>query len=63
MRSLGTITCDLEDIVTEMVEDHDLQWGEILNLIRGYLEIHHPEAQEKYVGGGNPLFYYGPNKY
>ena len=31
MRPLGTITYDLEDIITEMIDDHDLQWGEVLN--------------------------------
>ena len=25
MWPLGTITCDLEDILTEMIEEHDLQ--------------------------------------
>lgn len=62
IRPLGHITTDLEPLLLEMVNDHDLQHGEILNIIRGYLEIHCPEAREEYLGGGYPVFYYGPTK-
>jgi hypothetical protein len=60
IRPLGDITHDLEKTLQEMVERHDLQWGEILNIVRGYLEVHCPEAQEEYLDGSNPVFYYGP---
>lgn len=60
LRPMGDITLDLEDIIMEMCCDHDLQWGEVLNIVRGYMEIHLPGAQEKYIAGGNPVFYYGP---
>ena len=60
MRRLGDITQDMEDLVAEMVDDHDMQWGEILNIVYGYLEVHRPDAQEEYEEGGNPIFYYGP---
>lgn len=61
MRKMGDIMHDLEDLVTEMVEDHDLQFGEILNLVYGYLVVHRPDAQEVYEEDDtNPIFYYGP---
>ncbi len=53
---------EVEDILTEMVDDHDLQWGDILNLIYGYMVVHLPGAQEEYEEGGSPKFYYGEQK-
>jgi hypothetical protein len=58
-RALGAVTADLEPLLFELV-DHDLQHGEILNLVRGWLEIHAPGARERYDEGGSPLFYFGP---
>jgi hypothetical protein len=52
---------DLEEACMAMV-DCGLQWGDILNLTRGYLESHCPGAQEEYMDGTNPEFYYGPKK-
>lgn len=62
IRRLGDITSDLEILLLEMVEDHELQWGEVLNIIRGYLEIHCPDSQEQYDDQTTPVFYYGPIK-
>ncbi len=59
IRPLGDVTSDLEPLLLEMVGDHDLQHGEILNIIRGYLEIHCPGALEKYTDGTVPVFFYG----
>ncbi len=56
---MGDVLLEHERIIQMMV-DHGLQWGDILNLTRGYLEVHCPGAQEKYVAGGSPVFYYGP---
>ena len=58
-RPLGEVTSDLEPLLLEMAYNHDLQHGEILNIIRGYLEIHAPEQRERYTDGTNPVFYYG----
>ena len=60
LRPMGDVISDLEAVVQEMVGSHDLQWGDILNLVHGYLRVHNPEAQEEYTTGGNPEFYYGP---
>lgn len=60
LRPLGHTLLDLEKILMEMCVDHDLQWGDVLNLVKGYMEVHLPGAQEQYTAGGNPVFYYGP---
>lgn len=59
LRRLGDITQDMEPLLQEMAVGHDLQVGEILNLIRGYLEIHNPDAVEQYNDGTKPVFFYG----
>jgi hypothetical protein len=59
LRPAGRVTLDLERTLLELV-DHDLQHGEILNLVRGWLEVHAPGAREQYDDGGVPVFYYGP---
>ena len=59
-QSMGDILLEHERVLLKMV-DQGLQWGDILNLTRGYLEVHAPGAQEEYDEGGNPIFYYGPS--
>lgn len=61
-RRLGDILLDIEPLLLEMVDSHDLQHGDILNLIRGYLEVHTPDSREEYTDGGSPEFYYGPKR-
>lgn len=58
-QSMGNILLEHENVLLKMV-DHGLQWGDILNLTRGYLEVHAPGAREEYTEGGHPIFYYGP---
>lgn len=60
MRPLGDIISDLENLTEEMVDDHDMQWGDILAIVHNYLRVHRPDAQEEYEEGTNPLYYYGP---
>lgn len=64
VRPMGNITLDMEKLLEEMTEDHDLQWGEVLGLVYTWLQIHAPQAQEEYVKGiyKNPVFYYGPKR-
>jgi len=57
--NMGDILLEHERVLLKMV-DQGLQWGDILNLTRGYLEVHCPNAQEQYTTGGSPVFYYGP---
>lgn len=58
-QTMGDILLEHEKVLLKMVKQ-GLQWGDILNLTRGYLEVHAPGAQEEYVAGGHPTFYYGP---
>lgn len=62
MPKLGHDLLELEKILDRMMDKHDLQWGDILNLVRGHLEIHRPDAQEEYLDGSHPVFYYGPKE-
>lgn len=60
LRRLGDITQDLEPLILEMVEDHDMQAGEILSLVYGYLQIHAPASFEIYEEDlSRPIYYYG----
>lgn len=58
MRRLGDITGDMEPLILEMVDEHDMQWGEVLSLVHGYLQVHCPGAREEYTDGGFPIFQY-----
>ena len=62
MKPVGELTCELEDILEQLVDDHDLQHGEILYLVKAWLDIHRPGAIEKYNDGSYPVFHYGHNK-
>lgn len=62
MKKLGTTLLELEEILDEMVDKHDLQWGDILSLVHSHLVIHRPDAQEEYLDGSHPIFYYGPKE-
>lgn len=62
-RPIGHIYLDMEELIDEMIDSHDIQWGDVLNWVHGHLQIHRPDAQEEYVeDGSNPVFYYGPKK-
>lgn len=61
-KKLGQTMFKLEDLMERMIDKHDLQWGEVMNLVYGYLVVHYPGAQEEYENGENPVFYYGPSE-
>lgn len=52
---------ELENVLDRMA-NQGMQWGDILNQVRGHLEVHRPDAQEEYLDGSNPVFYYGPKE-
>lgn len=60
LRPLGDITGDLEPILEELIDTHDIQCGEVMALVYNWIVVHRPGAIEEYVAGGNPVFYYGP---
>lgn len=59
MRKLGKITDDLEELLYEMVDDHEMQAYEVIHLIYGWIQAHYPDAIENYKYGGSPVLYYG----
>ncbi len=61
-RTLGDRLLNLEVLINEIIDKDELQYGDVLYLIYGHLIIHRPDAQEQYVDGGSPIFYYGPKK-
>lgn len=62
MRPYGEILLDLEKLYDEMIDDHGVQWADILGHAHQHLEVHRPDAQEEYVeDDSHPVFYYGPN--
>lgn len=61
MRKLGDIISDLEELTTEMVEDHDMQRGDILAIVKSYIDVHLPGAIEVYEeDNSSPLYFYAP---
>lgn len=59
MNKMGDIGFIIEDGVDQMVKDHDMQKGEILNHINGYIDIHYPGAIEEYQDETSPIYFYG----
>lgn len=60
LRPLGQITTQLEPLLEEMTDAHELQAHEILGIIFLWLQVHRPDAIETYLDGTNPAFRYGP---
>lgn len=50
----------MEKIVLRLVRKHGFQHGDILSNQNTYLKVHCPEAEEEYMDGTNPVFYFGP---
>ncbi len=60
-RTTGEVLLDLEPLIDELC-DQGLQWGDILALIKAHLDVHRPDAQEEYLDGTHPEYYYGPKR-
>jgi len=61
-RKINKIIQDIKPIITEMKQHHRLSKRSILALVYSWLVIHRPDAQEEYVDGGSPEFFYGFRK-
>ena len=59
-RRVGEIFLELEELIDELIDKHEFQWGDILYWVYGHLKIHRPDAQEEYIDGDKPEFHYGP---
>ncbi len=60
LRKVGNIMLDMEKLLIELHEKHDLQHGEVLFLIHGWQKVHAPDHLETYQDDTHPIFYYGP---
>jgi hypothetical protein len=58
-RSVGDTLLRMEPLLEELIDLHELQWYDVLFLVLGWLMVHRPDAQEEYVDGTRPLFFYG----
>jgi hypothetical protein len=59
IQPLGDLTQELEDVIAKFMDQHDLQHGEMEDIVMGYLERHYPGAREEYTDGTVPVRYYG----
>lgn len=60
LRPMGKILLDMELLLEEMVDGHDLQRGDILALVDVWIQAHRPGAIEEYEDGTHPVMKYGP---
>lgn len=54
LRPLGDITQDMEPLLFELTEKHSLQTHEILGIIKAWIDVHYPKANETYLDGTKP---------
>jgi hypothetical protein len=62
LRPLGSITDDMEPLILELVEGHQMQAQEIIYLIFSYLQAHTPSAFPIYEDGSTIEMYVGPRR-
>ncbi len=62
LRPLGDVMLDMEPLIEEMMVGHDLQHGEVMDLVYGYLQRHYPSSREEYEDGDEIEYYYGPKR-
>lgn len=56
---MGDVMHDVEAVVTKMIGEHDMQKGEVMALFSRYIDIHFPDAIEKFEDGTLPFEFYG----
>lgn len=59
LRRVGDIMLDMEELLMELTEGHDMQMGEILALVKAWIEIHAPDSIEEYTDDTRPVYFYG----
>jgi hypothetical protein len=62
LRPLGSILLDLEPILEEMIDKHDLQKSDVIALVSGWIDAHRPDCREEYEDGTFPVLFYGPKE-
>lgn len=58
IRPYGQILLDMEVLRNEMLDDHDVQWSDMIFELYAWLEVHRPDAREEYMDGTNPILRY-----
>lgn len=58
-RKYGDILLDLEKLYDEAIDNHEVQWADLIGHCYVHLMVHRPDAKEKYVDGDEIVFYYG----
>lgn len=59
LRPAGEVLLEMEPLLFELVQDHEIQKGELLALISAWVDIHYAGAIEEYEDDTHPIFFYG----
>lgn len=59
LRKVGDVLLELEPLLDELAEKHELQLGDILALVKHQLEMHNPGCIEEFSDGTKPVYFYG----
>lgn len=62
LRPLGNITDDMEELLYELMDEHGLQFHEVIGIVYAWTQVHYPSAFEVYEDGSSPILTYGPKK-
>lgn len=64
LRSMNDIMLDMEVLLEELTDEDQqgMQTGEVLALIKNWIDVHAPQAIEEYLDGSNPKYFYGPEE-
>lgn len=62
MRPVGDILLEMEPLLFELTETHQLQLGEMLCLFERWARIHYPGCVEQYQDDTEPVSFYGPEE-
>lgn len=59
IRPVGQIYLEMEKLRNELIDDHDLQWNDLIFELAGWLETHRQDARETYIeDGSHPVLSY-----
>jgi hypothetical protein len=59
LRKMGDILLDMEPLLDELVDVHEIQRGDLLALIFHQVTMHNPSCVEEFADGTSPVWFYG----
>lgn len=62
LRPLGDILLDMEPLIQEIMDTHNLQNPDFIGLMDYYLRVHYPEMEPVYEDNTSPVIHFKPNK-